>query len=154
MGVVGEHEEFPVENLSLSHCRTLLASCSHDQRIRFWNVENIEQEKVDAKKRAKKSNKPKMLNQAKAKNDFFADLGGQEGADAGKSDSKNDDSDSDDDSDLGSGDSDDGKAEAGIDSDNDSSDDGDSDSNQRTNKQYNKAEDANTDDSDSSDKES
>lgn len=35
--VVGEHE-FPVEELALSPDGVLLASCSHDDSVKFWNI--------------------------------------------------------------------------------------------------------------------
>jgi WD40 repeat protein len=53
--VVGDHDKFPVENLSLSRDKTLLASCSHDQTIKFWNVESLKGQKVSDKKKAQKS---------------------------------------------------------------------------------------------------
>ncbi|KAG0213801.1 WD40-repeat-containing domain protein [Mortierella sp. GBAus27b] len=37
-GVVGEHEDFPIECIKLSHDRTYLASSSHDDTVRFWDV--------------------------------------------------------------------------------------------------------------------
>ncbi|RKP25252.1 WD40-repeat-containing domain protein, partial [Syncephalis pseudoplumigaleata] len=39
IGCVGEHDHFPVEQIALTHDRRFLGSCSHDQSIRFWNVE-------------------------------------------------------------------------------------------------------------------
>lgn len=75
LGVIGEHDGFPVENMSLSHCKTFLASCSHDQTLRFWNVSGVENEKIDISKKAKHTNKPKILNKAlAAQEDFFSDL--------------------------------------------------------------------------------
>ncbi|KAF9997048.1 hypothetical protein BGZ65_007365 [Modicella reniformis] len=37
-GVVGEHEDFPIECIKVSHDRTYLASCSHDDTVRFWDI--------------------------------------------------------------------------------------------------------------------
>ncbi|KAF9101221.1 hypothetical protein BGX27_011562 [Mortierella sp. AM989] len=37
-GIVGEHEDFPIECIRLSHDKTYLASCSHDDTVRFWDV--------------------------------------------------------------------------------------------------------------------
>ncbi len=38
-GMVGEHDEdFPVESLALSSSKNILASISHDETIKFWNV--------------------------------------------------------------------------------------------------------------------
>ena len=41
--MVGEHGEFPVEQIRLSPGRNLLASCSHDQKIKFWDVSHFQQ---------------------------------------------------------------------------------------------------------------
>lgn len=38
VGIVGEHEDFPVERMRLSHDKKYLASSSHDNSIKFWNV--------------------------------------------------------------------------------------------------------------------
>lgn len=38
VGIVGEHEDFPVERMRLSHCKKYLASSSHDDSIKFWNI--------------------------------------------------------------------------------------------------------------------
>ncbi|KAK3577747.1 hypothetical protein CHS0354_015784 [Potamilus streckersoni] len=74
LGIVGIHEEeFPIENLSLSWDKSLLASCSHDTLIKFWDIEDVKSEIVDTSKKAKKTNKPKFLSSAK-KDNFFADL--------------------------------------------------------------------------------
>ena len=96
IGVVGEHEDFPVENLSLSRDKTFIASCSHDQTIKFWNVEEIKEEQVSTKKKAKKTNKPKYMKSA-AKDNFFAGLA--EEGESSKTDDKDDDKDDEDDSD-------------------------------------------------------
>ncbi|KAG0314541.1 hypothetical protein BGZ99_008067 [Dissophora globulifera] len=37
-GVVGEHDDFPIECIRLSHDKTYLASSSHDDTVRFWDV--------------------------------------------------------------------------------------------------------------------
>lgn len=38
LGVIGDHEDFPVEGLSRSRCGNVLGSYSHDDMIRFWDV--------------------------------------------------------------------------------------------------------------------
>lgn len=38
LGVVGEHEHFPIERIALNRDNTLLGSCSHDMTVKFWNV--------------------------------------------------------------------------------------------------------------------
>jgi WD40 repeat protein len=52
LGCVGEHGPFPIEKLACSHDQTYLASCSHDESIKFWNVVDFyasddEEEKED-----------------------------------------------------------------------------------------------------------
>lgn len=113
IGVVGDHEKFPVENLSLSRDKTLLASCSHDQTIKFWNVESLRRQKVSDKKKAKKKNKSKLL-VSTGKDDFFSGLANEsekqevEGAsNVSSDDDSEDDEDNDDNSDDDDDDSDD-----------------------------------------------
>lgn len=101
IGVIGQHGDFPVENLTLSRDKKTLASCSHDQTIKFWNVEDIANEVVSTKKKAKKTNKPKYLSSTSRSN-FFAGLGDEtEQSTSGRADrlssSEEEDSDSDDD---------------------------------------------------------
>ena len=38
LGVVGDHDEFPIEKIAMSHDRHLLASCSHDSTVQFWDI--------------------------------------------------------------------------------------------------------------------
>ncbi|KAJ3352172.1 WD domain repeat-containing protein 55 [Allomyces javanicus] len=38
LGVLGAHDEFPIESLAQSHDKRFLVSCSHDHTIRFWNA--------------------------------------------------------------------------------------------------------------------
>lgn len=42
LGVVGAHGRFPVESLSVSHDGCLVASCSHDQHVKFWDVSSMD----------------------------------------------------------------------------------------------------------------
>lgn len=42
LGVLGTHGHFPVESLSVSRDGQLLASCSHDQRVKFWDVSSVD----------------------------------------------------------------------------------------------------------------
>ena len=39
--VVGEHGEFPIEQMRLSTDGNTLASCSHDKKIKFWDVRHF-----------------------------------------------------------------------------------------------------------------
>ena len=72
VGVVGEHEDFPVENLSKSHCGCFLASCSHDQKIKFWNIEELPRVETEASKKGRKLGNKQAS--AFRKDDFFSDF--------------------------------------------------------------------------------
>lgn len=105
IGVVGEHPgDFPIENLSLSRDSRLLASCSHDHKIKFWNIDSIKSEKVNTRQKAGKGNKTKFLKSSE-KGDFFADLAADENA-AGTSTTGGEGDNSDDDEDSENDDSD------------------------------------------------
>jgi len=47
IGVVGDHDGFPVERISLSHDRHVLASTSHDAMLRFWDVRQLYEDEGD-----------------------------------------------------------------------------------------------------------
>eukprot|EP00299_Pterocystis_sp_00344_P013893 c6851_g1_i1.p1 GENE.c6851_g1_i1~~c6851_g1_i1.p1 ORF type:complete len:364 (-),score=74.01 c6851_g1_i1:22-1113(-) len=38
LGVMGEHSDFPIEKIALSHDKALVASSSHDHMIKFWDA--------------------------------------------------------------------------------------------------------------------
>ena len=38
LGVIGSHNNFPIEKLTLSREGRYLGSCSHDRTVRFWNI--------------------------------------------------------------------------------------------------------------------
>lgn len=46
-GVLGHHDSFPVERLSISHDLNFLASCSHDRTIKFWPIIDLNEEASD-----------------------------------------------------------------------------------------------------------
>ena len=73
LGVVGEHDGFPVESLSLSHTGDMIASCSHDHKVKFFSVSELENISVNTKRKAKQSIKSTPLKSAKH-SDFFSDL--------------------------------------------------------------------------------
>ncbi|XP_033112946.1 WD repeat-containing protein 55-like [Anneissia japonica] len=73
MGIVGDHDEFPVEAIDVSSDGVFLASCSHDQKIKFWNVSSLEDINLSTKQKAKKTDKTKRLKSSRS-DDFFADL--------------------------------------------------------------------------------
>jgi WD40 repeat protein len=52
LGVIGDHDDFPIECLRLSHDENLLASSSHDNTVKFWNISYLfeEEENGDDKK--------------------------------------------------------------------------------------------------------
>ncbi|BFZ24461.1 hypothetical protein BsWGS_27500 [Bradybaena similaris] len=95
LGIVGQHEEgFPVESMSLTADQAFVASCSHDQRVKFWNVDELKTQTVDTSKKGTKQAKKKMAKFGKVKkNDFFSGLVEDNNDDDDKSDE--DDSDSD-----------------------------------------------------------
>jgi len=41
IGVIGDHEEFPVEGMCANRDNTLLGSFAHDEVVRFWDLERI-----------------------------------------------------------------------------------------------------------------
>lgn len=59
VGVVGEHGEFPIEQIRLSPDKNILASCSHDQKIKFWDVKHFKEmtssEDIPSTTKSKKS---------------------------------------------------------------------------------------------------
>ena len=47
---LGQHEEedhFPIQSLSLSHCRRFMASSSHDNSINFYDVNEFIKKRVE-----------------------------------------------------------------------------------------------------------
>ncbi|KAK6172493.1 hypothetical protein SNE40_016131 [Patella caerulea] len=101
MGVIGEHDGFPIEGIDLTHDKTLLASCSHDQCVKFWNIQNLENLKINKKKVVKYKSK-KLFSRDE---NFFADINKdvtqeddeeeKDGDDDDEDESDDDDSDSD-----------------------------------------------------------
>nr|XP_042903646.1 WD repeat-containing protein 55 isoform X2 [Parasteatoda tepidariorum] len=70
LGVLGGHKGFAVEGLSLSHDSSLLASCSYDQKVKFWDLSSVNELKEQDVKETKK--KHQQVN--KQVNSFFDDL--------------------------------------------------------------------------------
>ena len=110
VSVLGNHSEddehFPIQKISLSHCRNFVASCSHDNSIKFYeisrfvkkreNVNNddlmdLDQLKFEDEENIKNSRKSKKLKnmdiEEEGKDEDFEDL------------EENDDEDDDDDDD-------------------------------------------------------
>ena len=75
MGTVGEHRGFPVEALSVSHCAQWLASCSHDQLVKFADVREVLTQRVDGHRRLRRADQRRALSsRLAAERDFFGDL--------------------------------------------------------------------------------
>ncbi|CAJ0641329.1 1607_t:CDS:2, partial [Entrophospora sp. SA101] len=68
-GVIGTHDEFPIECIRLSHDQTFLASCSHDNFVKFWDMDLDDSHNKNSKNDGKSKNVD--FNQS---NGFFADL--------------------------------------------------------------------------------
>lgn len=77
LGIVGQHD-FSVETLDISNDGTLIASSSHNNDIKFWNVQYFES--LNITKFAVKGGKQKRLvynlpsSQINNPSDFFAEL--------------------------------------------------------------------------------
>ncbi|CAL1536605.1 unnamed protein product [Lymnaea stagnalis] len=75
LGIVGQHEgDFPVESLCMTADNMCIASCSHDQRVKFWNIEELKSQTVDTSKKAVKKAKTLVKFSKAKKNDFFSGL--------------------------------------------------------------------------------
>ncbi|XP_011309335.1 WD repeat-containing protein 55 homolog [Fopius arisanus] len=76
LGIVGQHD-FSIETVDISNDGTLIASSSHDNIVKFWNVKyfetlNVEEPIKGGKQKQMKHNLPSSkVNNA---GDFFADL--------------------------------------------------------------------------------
>uniref|UniRef100_A0A8C3SYV1 WD repeat-containing protein 55 n=1 Tax=Chelydra serpentina TaxID=8475 RepID=A0A8C3SYV1_CHESE len=97
IGSVGQHLGEPIEQLAKSHTGQLLASCGHDQKVKFWDISLLCSVVVDDYRKRKKSGQLKSLSRKAlgGREDFFADM--REEADAPKEEqeeeSNSDDSD-------------------------------------------------------------
>ena len=71
-GVVGEHGAYPIEKIRLSPDKNILASCSHDLKIKFWDVTGFKENTFDCEKKGKR--KRKSHQQSDEVENFFSDL--------------------------------------------------------------------------------
>lgn len=72
ISAIGKHGELPVERLQLSNSGDVLASCSYDNIIKFWDVKDLhDHEPIPSKEKTKKRKVEAMASDFK---DFFADL--------------------------------------------------------------------------------
>ncbi|XP_074865615.1 WD repeat-containing protein 55 [Carettochelys insculpta] len=76
IGSVGQHLGEPIEQLAKSHSGQLLASCGHDQKVKFWDIAGLHSVVVDDYRKRKKSGQLKALSRKAlgGAEDFFADL--------------------------------------------------------------------------------
>jgi len=66
LGVVGHHEdEFPIERLDVNTTGEIVASISHDNRVKFWNVQYLEE--MDYNKQRKPGILSKTVVRSKSK---------------------------------------------------------------------------------------
>ena len=68
LGTIGEHEDFPIDRICLSHNGCIIGSCSHDQRVKFWNISHLREMNLEE---ASSSHKEE---QEDTSDNFFADL--------------------------------------------------------------------------------
>ncbi|XP_061858486.1 WD repeat-containing protein 55 isoform X2 [Colius striatus] len=86
LGCVGQHPAEPIERLALAPGGQLLASCAHDQKVKFWDVSALGTMVVDDYRKKKKKGGPLRALSAKAAascQEFFADLRDEAKAAAG-----------------------------------------------------------------------
>ena len=75
LGVLGEHEGFPVERVRVSPGGRLAGSCSHDKTVKFWDVEGLADEVAGAMATADASEATGgAAGGAAGDGDFFGDL--------------------------------------------------------------------------------
>ncbi|XP_009474102.1 PREDICTED: WD repeat-containing protein 55 [Nipponia nippon] len=77
LGCVGQHLGEPIEQLVVAPGGQLLASCAHDQKVKFWDVSALGGLVVDDYRKKKKKGGPLRALSGKAAGsgeDFFADL--------------------------------------------------------------------------------
>jgi hypothetical protein len=41
LGLIGEHGDFPIESICMSYNKSLLASASHDNLVKFWSIDYL-----------------------------------------------------------------------------------------------------------------
>ncbi|XP_025923663.1 WD repeat-containing protein 55 [Apteryx rowi] len=77
LGCVGQHTGEPIEQLAMAPGGQLLASCAHDQKVKFWDISSLGSIVVDDYRKKKKKGGPLKALSSKAAGggeDFFADL--------------------------------------------------------------------------------
>lgn len=77
LGCIGQHVGEPIEQIACSRDNHFIASCAHDQLIKFWDISSLAQMTVsDYRKRKKKDGNLKSLSKKAfgGGNDFFSGL--------------------------------------------------------------------------------
>ncbi|XP_072727981.1 WD repeat-containing protein 55 isoform X2 [Ciconia boyciana] len=77
LGCVGQHLGEPIEQLAVAPGGQLLASCAHDQKVKFWDISALGGLVVDDYRKKKKKGGPLRALSSKAagsREEFFADL--------------------------------------------------------------------------------
>lgn len=98
LGVVGNHDGFPIQKIDLSSDKSVCASLCHDQCVKFWNVENLKNINIDAQSKSKnKTLKNRKLTSKGKSENFFSDLIEEKDDDEDSDDSDNEDEESGDD---------------------------------------------------------
>lgn len=123
--VLGDHGGAPVEDLSLNNHKHLLASCSHDLHIRFWDVSGVDGSKKHTTKGVPK-NKFITKTDYNKREDFFSGLVQDIKEEEEKKDSE-DEEDGDDDEEEENDDAKEGSSDKKVDSIDDKLSDEDSD---------------------------
>jgi len=73
LGVIGDHEDFPVEKIAISYDRKLIASCSHDNTVKFWDCSFLTEDN-GAEGEATMPAANRLANSTQANEDFFGDM--------------------------------------------------------------------------------
>jgi WD repeat-containing protein 55 len=109
LGIVGNHNNFPIQQMSLSSDGNFLASISHDETVRIWNVEHVKNMRVNvqAKKVKSKALKDKKITTKGKSENFFEDLIDNEEENEDDDQDTSDDEDEEDDEDDNENESDD-----------------------------------------------
>lgn len=106
LGIIGDHEEFPVEGLRPNFDNTILASFAHDEVIRFWDISMFQEESMDESEgdEDERNNEDGMRVADMDDEDDEEDVEISDGEDSGDNDMDDDSDSSDsDDSDKGKG---------------------------------------------------
>jgi len=85
LGIVGEHRNFPIERIRLSRDKKYLGSCSHDNTVKFWQMEgllddtnDVETEPQNGKEESQDDMEEvveqKQTKKKSKKNEFFKDI--------------------------------------------------------------------------------